>query len=307
MAFPIGAILGGLSGLLGGGGKAPTTSTGGTNTPWRQDERFDPLISGASGYLNRPGSTIAGFDPLQTQGQNMAMTAANNPLIAQQGGALGMMLNPGMLNPESNPYLAATVQGGIGQVFQNLLENVMPQIQSGATQTGNVGSSRQGIAQGRAIEGATRGAMDYATQAYMQNYQQQLANMLGASGQTTNAIQNALYPSMIMQDVGAQRQNLQQQMLNEPLQRLGNYQNLISGNMGGSTTGTSTGAAPQHNPLMAGIGGALSGIGLQNQLSFPGGGQNFAPTNYGAYTMNPSRLPNYTGMNQPGPLPGLGG
>jgi hypothetical protein len=70
--------------------------------------------------------------------------------------------------PGSNPYLLQALQKGIHQgttAFQNLqtdatrnlLENVLPNIRSGAIVNGAMGSSRQGIAEGRALN-------DFSTQ-----------------------------------------------------------------------------------------------------------------------------------------------
>jgi hypothetical protein len=70
--------------------------------------------------------------------------------------------------PGSNPFLTGAIQRGINQstnafqdqlsdVTRNLTQNILPSIRSGAMINGAMGSSRQGIAEGRALE-------DYSTQ-----------------------------------------------------------------------------------------------------------------------------------------------
>lgn len=55
-----------------------------------------------------------------------------------------------------NPYLQQQGQAIIGDVTRNLQNNILPGINSGAQLAGGFGGSRQGIAQGLAIQGATR-------------------------------------------------------------------------------------------------------------------------------------------------------
>lgn len=65
--------------------------------------------------------------------------------------------------PGANPYLTGAVQKGINQSAnaftdmmsantRNLMENVMPGIRGGARVSGNYGSDREGIAQGKALD-----------------------------------------------------------------------------------------------------------------------------------------------------------
>ena len=52
----------------------------------------------------------------------------------------------------TNPYLAANANAITQQTTQNLQNNILPSINSGAMAAGGFGGSRQGIAQANAID-----------------------------------------------------------------------------------------------------------------------------------------------------------
>lgn len=91
---------------------------------------------------------------------------------------------------EANPYIDQLVDQTTRDISQNLNENIMPRIDQGALANNAYGGSRQGVAQGRAIESANREAGDASSRirsgAFESGEQRKLQaanSMLGAAGQ----------------------------------------------------------------------------------------------------------------------------
>ena len=267
-----------------------------------------------------PGSSIAGFTDAQVAGQNAALNATSgtiSPMItgALQGfqdlqqfaipagagslataaggasastGARDFLLSGAALDPSSNPYLARTADAAIGSLSDSLLTDILPGIRRGAQTAGQVGSSRQGIAEGLAIRDFQDRAGDVSAGIYSQGYDQGLDAMGSAFGQTLNAAGSAgesllsqgtrslfatpdlanlsLLPSQVLSAVGGQQQLMNQAMLSEEASRYMQEQlmpflisqdiaNMAFAMPGGSTTSTATNPI---NPLEL----LLSGVGL---------------------------------------------
>jgi len=264
-----------------------------------------------------PGSTIAPFDPLQLFGQDQALATANNliqPLAystigqaqnlagstaAGQEGvntllsglqyatpAQNFLLSGAALSPESNPYLAATADAAVVPLEEKLMERILPSIRGEAINAGGVGSSRQGIAEGNAIEAFNRDALLARAGIYSGGYGQGLNAMVDTLGKTLGAgtsgtqaaleagakslfaipdLANfALRPSEITQDVGGTRRAMEQAILAEQADRYVNDQlipflmaqdiaGLAMGWPGGSVTSTSP--TPGIDPFTALVGG----------------------------------------------------
>lgn len=225
---------------------------------------------------------VAGFDPAQIQGQEMALGAASGPQtnIASNAATMAQFLSGDVLYPESNPALTGHINAAVRPITEQLTQNILPNIRNTAESTGNFGSSRQGIAEGLASQGASRAVGDttsrIASQAYGQGLDAFTKNLQLAP--QTAALQTI--PALTTSGVGDVRQALAQQMLGEQTQRF-NWEQMLPLLMareltgigaaipGGTSTTTATTAQP--NKLMGGLGGALSGAMLGNML-FPGAG-----------------------------------
>jgi len=263
----IGALAGGL------GSKVPEQRT---------DQRFQsgppafqlPYIKQLLGdaqnlYQGGQLAGLAGFDPAQLTGQALALQAASGSLpgIASQAqGGLGYLLNPAQLNPATNPFLAATAEGAVRPIFDTLMERVLPSINSGAVGSGQVGSTRQALAQGRAIGDAALSAMDVTANLYNQNYQAAQQRMLGALGLAPQVASLSLLPSQVFQQIGAQRQAQAQAGLDLPFQNIQRYMSLIGQPFGKEGFQTTIAPQPRSNPFLSAIGGALAGQGIYNQF-----------------------------------------
>jgi hypothetical protein len=154
------------------------------NTP--QSAGLATFGSGVNNYLGNYGtdnllsSTLAAQRLQDSNISAPTMTAATvgnvNPMQAAQVNAPnqnGLDLAPAYSSmiygdPAQNPYLTGAIQKGIDQssnafgnmltdATRNLTENILPNIRGGAIINGSMGGSRQGIAEGKALN-------DYSTQ-----------------------------------------------------------------------------------------------------------------------------------------------
>lgn len=223
------------------------------------------------------GSTVPGFDPLQTQGQNEVLGQAGAQAGVVGGAASGnqMLTNPNILDPNSNPALKATIDASVRPIYDNLTTRALPAVRSGAQQAGQFGGSRQAIVEGNAIKDANVAAGDTAAKVATQGYQSGLDTMTKNIALSGQAAQGLTIPGLTTSGVGDVRQNLMRELLGENATKW-NYEQMLpllmgkelagiaSGIPGGTTTTTASG--PQKNPLMQGLGGAAAGASLGSMI-----------------------------------------
>ena len=145
------------------------------------------VAQGAIGQNQQAGNT-GGATAAQGMQQGLA--------AGQQGlGGLGSILNENagaqgsrsflqsgaLLHPASNPVLAAQSQAAIAPIAEQLQEEILPGIDSSFVGNNMFGSSRQGIAQGRAIDSFIDQAGDITTNLQANNFNQGLGAMLQSS------------------------------------------------------------------------------------------------------------------------------
>lgn len=233
------------------------------------------------------GTTIAGFDPSQTAGQNAALTGAGTQTDLGNAGAATSKswLSPEALDVNNNPAVTGMLERNRRAVTDNLMQTALPGIRDSAERSGNFGSSRQGIAEGLAIGKSNQALADAnastLNNAYNTNVESQL-KALGLLPQTTNNVTTGAQTTSAVGDV---RQAMDQARLSE---QVGNFNydqlapflqskeimSLLTGLPGGTTT--STASTPQRNPLTGALGGAATGASLGSFLgpmgSAAGGG-----------------------------------
>lgn len=267
-----------------GSSPQPTTTTTQQVLSPEQQQLLNLAMPGFKDFAANPpdryqGSTVAGFDPSQVQGQNMALSAAGtqNNLATAGADATKFALNDA-LRVDSNPYLGGYIDAAVRPITQQLTESTLPAIRGSAVTTGNFGSSRQGIAEGLASGRASQAVGDttakIASDAYGKGLDAQgkaLALLPQTqAAQTTGAVTTS--------GVGDVRQALQQALLNDDVSKF-NYDQLLpflvsselasaaSGIPGGGAISTGTGSSK--NPLTSGLGGAATGASLGSAI-FPG-------------------------------------
>jgi hypothetical protein len=230
----------------------------------------------AKGVQLYPGSTIAGFDPLETQASQQAVQVANNALPAINADALSAnnMLLSGRAGTLDNPALQGAIDAATRPIIDNLTQQILPNIRSGAVTAGGMGGSRQGIAEGLSSQGAMRAVGEtsagIANEAFLRGLQGQVS-ALGLVPQTQQAM---LAPTNILGAVGAQNRAMEQALLTEESQKFINEQliqfelakqvaGLAFGMPGGGTTATTL-APGSSGPgaLQGALGGAATGASL---------------------------------------------
>ena len=269
---------------FGGGGGAQPVSTTSTTTQAlspEQQQLLQLVIPEAEKFVKNPpqlfpGSSIAGFDPLQLAGQQMTLNAAGSLLPQQLGRAenVSQFLAGPVLFPESNPALAAATEAAIRPLTQQFQNVTLPGIRHEAITAGGYGGTRQGIAEGIAGRGLAQKSGDIASTMASQAYGQGLDAMLKGLQFTPQLAQTSLVPGAATEAVGAQKQALTQAQLNEQVTKFVQEQilpfmaaqevaALAFGIPGGSTTTTGTGTqyVPQTSPLQYLMGGlSLAGL-----------------------------------------------
>jgi len=243
------ALLPGLSEIL--GGKQGRSSSISGVTPFQQSY-FKDLFSRAQDASYSPSIT-----PGMQLGREMASQYVGDvqPFIKGAQGAGSFLTNPGILSPDTNPYLAQTAQAAANPVLQALLQDILPQIRGGAVGAGGFGGSRQGISEGLAAQSALQQIGDQSAGIYSQAYGQGL----GALGQGLSlAPQTAtlgLLPSQIMQELGAQQ-------FEDPTRRLSQFQGLLGSALQESRSTGRTATQPMLNLSFAMGGGGGGGGGV---------------------------------------------
>lgn len=261
-----------------GGGTTHTTSTTTQELSPEQRQLFSLVIPKAEQFINQPlqlypGSTVAGFDPLQQAGREMTVEAAQGlvPQVENTQAASNFLLGP-VLFPESNPALRAATDAAIRPVTENFTENILPALARDAISAGGYGGTRQSIAEGLAGKEVVAQSGDIAANLANQAYQQGLNAMVAALSQQPQLFQAALLPGTAVEAVGAQGRQLEQARLTEAASKFMNTQilpflqaqevaSLAAGIPGGTVTSNTVGQAPGlqgPSPLQY----ALSGLSL---------------------------------------------
>lgn len=200
-------------------------------------------LNQAMSYYQGGGTPIAGFSPMQNEAlggvQNLA---TNNPVTNAASNYTTNVLNNG---PESNPYL--------NSMFNQAAQQTQNQLASQYAGAGsNVGNSQAARA-----DQLNNLATNIYGGAYNTGIQQQEAAAAGApgvQGMQYNDL-NALYGG------GANVQGLAQQYAAQPYTSLQQYMGMVGPNMGQQTT-----TPYYYNQGAGALGGALTGVGLANNL-----------------------------------------
>lgn len=242
---------------------------------------------GAKGPRFFPGQMTAGFAPETEAAQGALVGAAQGPLAdltRNIASSTDFVLGGDVLDPASNPYLTDTINAAIRPVEEALTERIIPGIRSSAVATGNLGTTRQGVAEGRAIGDFTRTAGDISSELAFGGYQSGL-DALTRTLAVAPSLQGPLTAEATALDaVGQQKRALEQSRIDDAIARfnfnenlpddkLAQFASLISGNFGGTTTGQVEGTGPsffqpQGDTASQAAGLSLGGAALATTL-FP--------------------------------------
>lgn len=270
----------------GGGGGGSTQTT--TVTPWAGAQPYiTDYLSKAKKLSSNPyqfynGDVTAGFSPEQEMGFGLGTqrALAGSPTLNSANTNITDTLNGNYLSPDSNPWLKANVDQALGDVQSRI---------NSQFNNSNFGSSAH-------QETLARNLGSTAANMYGANYTGERNNQLQAAGMAPNLAASDYLDSQALQGIGAQRQGLSQQYLNNaksqfdlaaqwPYQQLDRYGSAVGLGMGAGKTETSPNPY-QSNPTANAIGGALTGYGLGGALGSSALGQSWITSNPGlTYSM----------------------
>lgn len=207
----------------------------------------------------------------------------------QANSALESML--GATDVANNKQVQDLIAANTTAANQQLTEGLLPAVRSGASASGNYGSTRQGIAEGVA-QGKTADALAGAnanvlSDAYSQGLKQQMAGMgylnqvQGMDKQANEALFD--YENLLNQDKQGQIDMDYWNKTEAPWQGMDRWSQLLfpAAGMGGSTSTTSPGAS--QGARLAGAG--MAGLGAYGALSSSVAAGPYAPLAAGAMAL----------------------
>lgn len=257
---------------------APTQSAT-TKLGPEQQQLFDLALPGVRSFAastpqRYQGSTVAGFDPSQTAGQEMALGAAGTQKTVADNAAAASnyWLNPGVLDVNNDPYVRSAIDASVRPITQNFTESVLPNIRSGSVASGGYGGSRQGIAEGLASGRTSQAVGDTAAKIAEEARQANIKAQLQALGLLPQTEQAQLAPALTTSGVGDVRQQQAQAGLTEqvgnanfdqyaPFLQSKEILSLLQG-MPGATNIATGSVPPQPSGLTKALGGAATGASL---------------------------------------------
>lgn len=228
-----------------------------------------PSMSSAS----YPGEQPVPFSTPSIAAQNLAVHQAGQQQIgshlANQAMEYGLT---GAMDVQNNPYLQSAITAALRPMTQQYVDpgGVLSSIRTNATDSGQFGGVRQGVAEGIAAGRYTQNASDMAGKMASAAYdkgQDTFSRTLALAPQTMS-LNNM--PVSTLSGVGAQQEVVAQEEaaylanqnmwnLNAPWAPLQNYANIVYGGASPSTTSTSSGEAVKKNRATGALGGAASG------------------------------------------------
>ncbi len=241
----------------GGKGGGTTRSLSASGPPEFQFPYISKGLEEANRLYSSPGpqiypfSTVAPFTAPEQQGQQSAMTAAGGALPQLAQGTMNAF-NFGTttaLDPNSNPYFKSAVNAAIEPVFQQLTQQVLPNVRNSFVGAGGYGGTRQSLAEALAVDAATKSALNTTAQMGNQAYGQGLQTMLGTLGMAPTVGQAQLAPAATMSAVGGQQRELENARLMEeaskymynqnlPYNKLMEFMNIVARPYGGQAAST---------------------------------------------------------------------
>lgn len=274
----------------------------GANNPYQGNFVAQPQ-GNQTGYFNNLMNSLGGNLGNSTTAGDVGTGAARMGLNGASGAQSGLY---GLASGDptgrnisaagayaNNPYMSSMIDASLTDARRNLSDVQLPAIDRDAASSGNINSSRAGIASGVAQRGFENTAANVAANmrgnAYEQGIgqsQQDTANRVGAYGQMGNlgnsSMFNGLYGlanSSNMLNTDANSGNLTSQNISAnnqaplnnaiqsnnyrntfPWQQLQNFYNIIGGNNWGSTGSSMGSGTQQQNPSMLSSAGSIAGI-----------------------------------------------
>lgn len=167
------------------------------------------------------------------------------PYLSTAQTGLTPFLTGQLLNPSSNQYLQQYYNAAAQPLIQNYQMATSPDILGGAVQSGNLYSSAPQQQQSTAQNQLANALGNLSANIYEPAYAQGLSATLQGISQEPSIAQSQYLPAQMLGQVGSQQQQLQQQIMNWPMQALSGASGLVgptTGGAGGATSITTPGS-----------------------------------------------------------------
>lgn len=275
--------------MSGGGGGGNSTSTQVNYSPEEAAQRAQvmneatriygrtaPTIS-ASAY---PGAAPVPFSQATTTAQNLAVqnAAAAQDSINQINQGVNYGLN-GAMDVQNNPYLQKAIDAAVRPINEQYTDagGVMSTIRTNASNAGQYGGSRQGIAEGIAAGRHADAVGDVSSKIASEAYNKGQDTFAKTLMFAPQALEAGMTPVNWLSGVGAQQENLAQETenynanarmwgLNAPWTPLQNYASIVYGGASPGTTTSTQYQSPSRSALGQAAGGAMTAAGLYQMM-----------------------------------------
>ncbi|PVX77164.1 hypothetical protein [Paraburkholderia unamae] len=247
-----------------------------------------------------PSASVAGFTPMQQQAMGATQQVANGTNFNNAAGVNnasgsyttdllngsylnsnpGSSIYSGIANSGNNPYTSSAMNAANDAITRAYQTATAPQTSSAMEASGRYGSgaNAQAVSQNQQNLATQLGNTDatLANTMYQEGIQNQLGAASGLSTNYNNAAQQQLQgsynaPSLVnsingaatnLYNMGGNQQALNQAQINAPWSLLGNYNSLIQGNYGSSTSATQPYYNNTAGQVIGGLGSAAMLAGL---------------------------------------------
>lgn len=271
----------------GGGGPQQVTQTSKSEPPAYLQPYLTDIAQKAQANYNSnqpqyfPGQTYQ--SPSAATNQSIAGTIdraqAGNPLLPAAQGQTLSMIRGDYLNPNSNPFLRASVDAANQPVVDNYMQNVAPSIDARFSMAGRYGSPGAHVgAQGQALDSLNRTLANNSATMYGNAYNTERGYQNAAIAAAPQLAETDYNDLTRLAAAGATQEGYDTAKRNAdiarwdynqnlPTAKLGQYSNLIYGqNAGGTNTTTSQIPMTGGNPLLQYGGMGLSALGTFGSL-----------------------------------------
>lgn len=210
------------------------------------------------------GDRVAGFSPYQQQAIGGAGSLADS-LQGQQatvGEGFGDFASGAMVG--DNPFLQQAIEGMRETSLRDLTRNQLPAIRNTAVETGGIGGSRQGIAEGLALSDMNRDLINTESGLRANQLNMDLSNQLQALTNQGQILSGQTDPMELLLRTGALQQGQEQAEIGGEMAAHDEQQNLQFNRdqeLLRILLGAPAAMAPipaQSNPLAAGLGAGMT-------------------------------------------------
>lgn len=268
-----------MSGIFGGGGGGGhSTQTVQQNAdPWSGQQPYLKEIFAEAQNLYRggnlavpsyPDTTISGFAPETQQALDLqTQRALSGSPVTQAAQAEAQKTIAGDYLSAQNPYFSSMADA--------ITRKVVPSVGAQFAGSGRYGSGLHGRATADAL------SEQIGNLAY-QNYADERTKQLQASAMAPALAAQDYADIASLSEVGRTKEDLEQARLTEtynkwladqtqPISALQNYQSLLSGNYGGSSTGVTSSPTAKRDVLGSSLGSAMTAAALGSMFGLTGG------------------------------------